>query len=390
MPYHFRLLLVLLIVFSAPYLSQAKYVAYAVSADTLTTSGSSEHLNQDELSDDSYRNNIVPIPVLAYTPETSLMMGSVVFYQFKPFGAGPETRASQSFFSGIYTLNNQAILEGGATLIQPGETWIHNLYGGFNYFPALHFAPGFKSANADERTVEYRRIFLRAEFMKNLTGKWFAGPVINFSTLWDVTLTEDDEGSQPEFWPRGNPENNTVAGVGLTLRHDDRNSIMTPTEGHYFEVTAVANPSISGTAGFSSMYLDARRYWQPGTLPGTIVAAQFSSFLTQGEVPFQAKPAIGGDNINRGYYFGRFNDQNVAQLQLELRQHLWWRFGAVMFASAGEVWKRFNEFDLDNPKYAGGAGLRFDLNPRDSMNLRIDYGLSAHGNGLYITIGEAF
>ncbi|TVQ14722.1 MAG: hypothetical protein EA364_03880 [Balneolaceae bacterium] len=390
MPNHFRFLLSLFIAFSVPYPALANFFVFTTSADTLTNSGNSGHLLKDELSADSYRNSIVPIPAVAYTPETSLMMGVVVFYQFKPFGAGPETRASQSFFSGIYTLNNQAILEGGINLIQPGETWIYNLYGGFNYFPALHFAPGFSSEDADERTLEYRRIFLRAEFLKNHSGKWFAGPVINFSTTWDVSISDDEDGNQPELWPRGNPRNNTVAGVGLSLRNDARNSIMTPVRGHYFEITAVVNPSISGTAGFSSMYMDARRYWQPEPLPGTIVAAHFSGLFTLGEVPFQAKPAIGGDNINRGYFFGRFNDQNVVQLQLELRQHLWWRFGAVVFASAGEVWNRFSKVDLSNPKYAGGAGLRFDINRRDSLNLRIDYGLSAHGNGLYFTIGEAF
>ncbi|MCH8487693.1 MAG: outer membrane protein assembly factor [Candidatus Cyclonatronum sp.] len=372
------------------FISCAEVHARQAPADTLRAPGMSGLLFQAEAEPDAYRNSIVPVPAVAYTPETGLMLGAVVFYQFKPAGAGDETRASQLFATGIYTLKSQIILEGGTTLIRPGETWIHNLYGGYNYFPALYYAPGFDSLDDSERTVEYRRLFLQADFLQNRGNNWYAGPVINFGRVWDVVIPENDDGSIPAAWARGNPENNTIAGLGFSVRFDTRNSIMTPTEGRYFEITPVVNPSVAGSKGFSSMYLDARRYWQPEPLPGTIVAAHFSGFFTTGDVPFQAMPGLGGDNIGRGYYFGRFNDQNVAQLQLELRQHLWWRFGAVAFASAGEVWNRFEDFTLSNPKYAGGAGLRFNLNPRDSMNIRIDYGFGAHGNGLYLTIGEAF
>ncbi|WP_114983834.1 BamA/TamA family outer membrane protein [Cyclonatronum proteinivorum] len=340
--------------------------------------------------DEAYRNSLVPVPAIAYTPETSLMLGIVAFRQFKPAAAGPETRASQFFGTGIYTLNRQLILEAGTTFILPGERWIHDVYGGYNFFPAQYFPPGFDAPEADERTVEYRRLFFRGDFVRNIGNGWFTGPAVNFERLQSVRVTETDEGEPQPLWSRGNPENNTVAGLGWALRKDTRNSIMTPLQGHYLELTAVLHPAIAGSKGFGSLYLDARRYWKPAALPGTLVAAQFSGMFTAGDVPFQAMPPFGGESINRGYYLGRFNDHNVAQLQLELRQPIWWRFGAVAFASTGEVWNRFTDFSLSNPKYAGGAGFRFDLNPRDSLNVRIDYGFGPHGSGLYITLGEAF
>lgn len=386
-----RLILILITAGLLPGLTFAQPVTSPATADTLPAPSLTGSLLQHDTEEtEPYRNSIVPVPAVAYTPETSLMLGLVFFRQFKPAAAGPETRASQFFGTGIYTLNRQLILEAGTTLILPGESWIHNLYGGYNFFPALYFAPGFNSIDADERTVEYRRLFLNADFLKKMGQNWFTGPIVNFGMVRDVAVnTQDDEQPYP-LWARGNPENNTVVGLGWSLRNDTRNSIMTPAEGHFFEVSAVVNPSIGGSKSFSSLYVDVRRYWQPAVLPGTLVAAQFNGMFTAGDVPFQAMPGLGGDSINRGYYFGRFNDQNVAQLQLELRQPIWWRFGAVAFASTGEVWNRFTDFTLSNPKYAAGAGFRFDLNPRDSLNIRLDYGVGAHGSGLYITIGEAF
>ncbi len=345
---------------------------------------------QDEPEDEAYQNRIIPVPALAYSPETSLMMGAVVFYQFKTPAAGRDTRASQLLGSGIYTLNRQIILEAGTNWIQPGETWMHNIYGGYNFFPTLYFAPGFNSLEEDERTVDHKRLFLRAEFLKNIGRKWFTGPIVNFSTLWDVQIHEQEDGSLHQPWARGNPKANTVAGLGWSVRHDQRNSIMSPTEGRYFEITSVVNPAVSGTEGFSSLYFDIRRYLQVTNTHGTVVAGQLKGLFTMGKVPYQAMPGIGGNDIGRGYFYGRFNDQNMGQVQIEVRQPVWWRFGAVAFISAGEVWNRFEDFSLSNPKYAGGAGLRFDLNPSDSMNIRIDYGIAAHGSGVYITIGEAF
>lgn len=112
--------------------------------------------------------------------------------------------------------------------------------------------------------------------------------------------------------------------------------------------------------------------------------------MTGGDLPFQEYALLGGREIMRGYYEGRFRDANAAQLQAELRQHIHGRFGMAVFLAAGEVWGKNSNFTLDNPKIAGGLGLRFNLNPDDTTNIRIDYGIGRHDSGLYVTIGEAF
>ena len=47
-------------------------------------------------------------------------------------------------------------------------------------------------------------------------------------------------------------------------------------------------------------------------------------------------------------------------------------------------------FKFKNILPSGGAGLRFLLFQEKDIYLRLDYGITGHGNNYYITLGEAF
>ena len=65
----------------------------------------------------------------------------------------------------------------------------------------------------------------------------------------------------------------------------------------------------------------------------------------------------------RGYYEGQFRDRNLAMLQLEFRRHLFWKIGIVGFRN----WccEKMNELELNNLRITGGAGLRYQLDPKE-------------------------
>ncbi len=46
---------------------------------------------------------------------------------------------------------------------------------------------------------------------------------------------------------------------------------------------------------------------------------------------------MGGDIRMRGYYEGRYTDLDMMVAQVELRQRIWRRIGAVVWAGAGNV-----------------------------------------------------
>ncbi|KAA3644496.1 MAG: hypothetical protein DWP98_12020, partial [Bacteroidetes bacterium] len=110
-----------------------------------------------------------------------------------------------------------------------------------------------------------------------------------------------------------------------------------------------------------------------------------------GEAPFNELAFIGGRGKMRGYYEGQFRDRNLAMLQLEFRRHLFWKIGIVAFSGTGVIAREMNKLELNNLRITGGAGLRYQLDPKEKINIRLDYGIGERGNsGIYLTIGEAF
>ena len=59
--------------------------------------------------------------------------------------------------------------------------------------------------------------------------------------------------------------------------------------------------------------------------------------LTGGQSPFYLLPALGSDEMMRGYYNGRYRDRNFIAGQTELRYRLSDRIGIVGFLGTGEV-----------------------------------------------------
>jgi outer membrane translocation and assembly module TamA len=78
-------------------------------------------------------------------------------------------------------------------------------------------------------------------------------------------------------------------------------------------------------------------------------------------------------------------------LQAEYRQYFWRRWGFVAFAGVGNVASELIEYDFGTLKYNFGAGLRFQFNKEQKINLRADFGFGQDGNmGVYFGIEEAF
>lgn len=352
--------------------------------------GSAEMLRADKPDSEPYQNQWVILPVAGYTPETSLLLGGLAMHQFKPGRAGEETRSSNFIFSAAYTLNRQLLLELTPNVIFRKETLILDGRYEYSFFPDSYWGVGAHLPDETETDIEYRQYEFRQAALFRVVPELHAGPIIRWSRLTDITFPDGFD------WLPGPSdteisEGSRLYGAGFSIRHDRRNSLITPTENYYFEFTGIIYPEFIGnTHPHSSWLADVRSYLDLFGDQTSVLAFHFRSHFTAGSPPFQEYALLGGREIMRGYYEGRFRDNNALQLQAEYRRHIYWRFGATLFAAAGEVWNRFEEISFTNPKLSAGAGLRFNLNPDDTMNLRIDYGISPHGSGLYITIGEAF
>jgi outer membrane translocation and assembly module TamA len=114
-----------------------------------------------------------------------------------------------------------------------------------------------------------------------------------------------------------------------------------------------------------------------------------------GEVPFNQLSQMGGENMMRGYFRGRFRDENQIAAQMEyrllpLKLGFSDRIGATVFAGAGDVFSSWDELQIEDIKWSAGVGARFLLFQQKDVYLRFDYAFTPDGTGFYIGVGEAF
>jgi outer membrane protein assembly factor BamA len=109
-----------------------------------------------------------------------------------------------------------------------------------------------------------------------------------------------------------------------------------------------------------------------------------------GHLPFNQVPAI-SSGTNRGYYSGRFRDDNELEGNLEYRWYATKHIGLAAFADSAKVFHSGDPWPdalLKDYHPAVGGGLRLVIPPE--IIFRIDYGVSAEQSNFYLTLGESF
>jgi len=146
--------------------------------------------------------------------------------------------------------------------------------------------------------------------------------------------------------------------------------------------------SLGSEYNYRDVQIDARQFFE--LIPEQVIAIQETAEFTDGTVPFQDLVRFGGQNIVRGYYDGRYRDNNGIAVQGEYHLPVWWKFGVVGFAGIGQVANEIDDIAVNRFWFAGGMGLRFFWSRQEHISLRLDYGIGNNSSGVYITVTEAF
>jgi outer membrane translocation and assembly module TamA len=179
------------------------------------------------------------------------------------------------------------------------------------------------------------------------------------------------------------------SGLGLSMIWDSRDNIFYPSKGIYIKLkTLFYMKAIASDYDFNWYVADIRKYI--GLRNQQIFAIQFFGSFVSDRTPFYEFPLLGGGQIMRGYFQGRYRDKLYMAGQAEYRRHLWRRFGMVAFAGAGDVSEKFRGFQIREFKTSLGFGLRFLFNKEENVNIRMDIGFGKDTNGIYFGVEEAF
>jgi outer membrane protein assembly factor BamA len=325
------------------------------------------------------------LPIAFFTPETRIGIGGLFYKVFE--SANCDSTSQKSILQTYLTItqNKQYALENDWRIFAKQQKYMFTGRLDYTRFPEFFFGIGNNTSHSMKELYSFDLIKLSTKNQKKIDDNWYFGISNELQYLFSVEkrangMMEDEKvkGTNGYF----------MNGLGLTLTFDKRNNVLNTTKGSFFEVSGSSFHSLIGSEfAFSRFMLDARKYYTFGKI---ILSGQAYFQLNEGVVPFRALPVLGGASNLRGFYRGRFRDNNMTIIQTEMRLPLIWRIGLAAFTGMGQVAANLNEFKTDEFKYNIGSGLRYKINKKDNVNIRFDVGFTNEGYGFYVVFAEAF
>jgi outer membrane protein assembly factor BamA len=337
--------------------------------------------------------SLVPMPILFRQPETGTGFGSAATYFFRLGSQEDSHRARPAFPStltavAIYTTHSQIITAIEPNLRLQGDRL--RIGGAVEYvrFPTSFWGIGNDTGDEVEESYTARAFNLEVGIFREIRAGWYIGPVGRYARrkLSDV---EPDGLLERRAVP--GPDGEEILGLGMGISRDTRDRSTSPSSGGLHQLHVMRfDGGLGSDFDYTQIALDFRIYL-PFTR-GRVLALRLVGESLTGRAPFDVLPQLGGDELLRGYYGGRFRDKSLSALQAEVRQKLPWRFGMVGFGALGQVAPGVADLRLDGMKGAVGTGLRFAINEGEGLNLRADYawGLGTGTRAFYLSLGEVF
>jgi outer membrane protein assembly factor BamA len=341
------------------------------------------------------RLKVIALPVVFYSPDTKFGggAGGLLTFNFKSDSIG--ARRSSVTVGAVYTQLNQLLLYFPFQLFPKNQAyWVSGEVGYFRY--VFNF---FGTGNAenpkytekyklDPKYIEkYSATFprVRLNFAKKTKPNLYVGLRYAFD---DFTFTKKDSTAVLIENKLTGSNGGKVSGIGLQTNYDSRDRLFFPTKGWVAEAFVYTEGGYTGSDfKYQRLSADASHYISFGK---NVLAINAVAVFSAGDVPFHQMPVIGGTKRMRGYFEGKYRDNNLLIVQSEYRFPVYGRFGGVLFGGLGQVSNKIENVASSPIRYNFGGGVRFTLDKIQHINIRADYGIGYKSSGFYLTIGEAF
>lgn len=321
-----------------------------------------------------------PIPVLQPALGGGAVLVGMYFY---PHAEGRPANITGA--AAAYTSTDSYLIAAGHDHHFKGDRW--RLEGKAGYakfnlnFPGIGAESGTPGSSL---SYSIEGTFVEPKLWRKFSHGWLAGVGAQFL---DADVDFDD--GQP-----GDPILDGVTeamldlkstGVGPLAQKDTRDNRFAPYQGHYFQVSAMVFPSAFDNDLDYRIYKGFyNQYWR--VRDKTVLAANVSSAYADGEVPFYRLSKLAIRGVSGDKYWNKF----LLQGQAEVRQRVYGDWSAALFAGYGGVGSSLKNLDTDDMIFAGGAGIRYMVAPKERVALRLDIAKGQDQTMVYISVGEAF
>jgi outer membrane protein assembly factor BamA len=262
-----------------------------------------------------------------------------------------------------------------------------------NFTEMPYYGPGPDSSKTgranyrlEDTNVELRpgiRVFkgLRA----GLIGSYHA---VNTGPGQATLFISAEEQFSPSAAPGIDRQTNFWRGGGF-VEYDWRDQTSYPASGGRYSAQYVRYLDKNlGAYSFLRLDLDASQYIPLFNRTRVVALHGSSSLTTAGNgqlVPFYLQPTLGGSNTLRGYRFNRFYGDNSVMVNGEYRWFCSPALDMAVFADAGKVFQRWEQWNLHNLESDVGFSVRFKARSgRPAVSL--DTGFSHEGFQIWFRV----
>lgn len=329
--------------------------------------------------------SITGYPYFFYSPETEFALGGAMIFTV-PLSPDTNVKASNAILSGYYSVKGSYDIFFNPEFYLGNDRYYISISADYFRFVDKFWGIGNNTPELDSAGYIRKLIWLNTEFDVNVAGPLKIG--LNYDLN---STTIEDKQSNPFLLSNSvtGSDGGVSSGIGGVFFADTRNSAFFPDRGGYYKLSFLTAVDWLGSSfSYRRWILDLRHY--TSITPAMILAAQIYGTAITGDPPFYIMPGLGGDNVMRGYYEGRYRDKFYLAIQGELRFQLSRRWGLISWAGMGDVAGEFSGFRLKDAKPTFGFGIRFAIDPEQKVNVRADFGYGRDTRGVYFNAKEAF
>ncbi len=186
-------------------------------------------------------------------------------------------------------------------------------------------------------------------------------------------------------------------GLGGALSWDTRENKYFPRNSFWVDIDADSAPSWLGAEHSYLRVTINARYYGPGLRPQDVWAHQLFGQYASEKTPDGDLPTLSGKSILRGFPAGQFRARYLTGGQTEYRYVLEGTpfkitaFAGLAQLDGGSYGEGGRNRDDDGTYWAGGFGLRYAIQRKTGVDLRLDLvTTSENEESVYLTLNQAF
>lgn len=325
------------------------------------------------------------IPGPNYSATTGLGLGLLGTATYSADHTDPTLpRSNASVYSNMTTAGFFVVgLRGNH--IFPHESFQLDYKVNLSTFSTSYWGMGYANADNDDNETDYRRnrINAMARFMVKLAPNTYIGPFVNYRVTQARGVNKDFS----YLW-QGQDKTIHTYTAGLSFTYDSRDFMLNASKGVFVQIDQTFTPRCFGNGKYNFSTTEATFATYGKLWKGAILAGELHGQFNYGHTPWSQLATVGSNDRMRGYYEGRYNDKNVIEGQLELRQHIKGRNGVVAWVALANAFPDFKNIAWRYTLPNAGVGYRWEFKKR--INIRVDYGFTRNGGGFIFNINEAF